>query len=526
MRIRPECDRNGSTPYYARFDWDVKAVRVARQLRIFLEKIPRDRSRDRRHRSEISFDEILSPAVCFALARLRQTAPAAKNILAESAWDDLHRDLSARLAFALTPTLRLHQAATEAVACSLSVGHNGHRQNPVRMSVTLLETIKEFPDLLATAAQVISAWTDAQRELFTRLLRDRADLCSGFLRTRKRARVLHIRPGMSDPHDGGRTATLIQFVGNARTIYKPRSSDGERFWFEALRWLNRNGIGASFRTPKMISRKNYFWMEFLRAKSCKSSGEVRLFYFRWGVQVALAQILGAADLHRENWLAIGSQPILVDVELIGGGDSASLRPKRNSQKRPSLPAILQTGLLPLIAGDRAGLYRGIAPLDATISASPSPSCWPRHRGHARTPSRYVSDLIRGFEAVARLFRAPEMAQRFFKEVVLRGPSREQRVLLRPTAHYARLLRESWQAHNMISAGERWRRLFRECHTSASTRRLAQVEARDLFRCDIPKFTRRKNAVPASWKVFSAAIAGLNSSSRLLRSRVLLGTRRR
>ena len=290
------------------------------------------------------------PAVRFAVTQLRRiTPPAAEKVLTKSAWNDLHRDLSARLAFALTPTLRLQHNAAKAVALSLPIDHNGERRHAKRSNITLLETIIEFPDLLQTAAQLISAWIDAQRELFARLLPDKADLSSVFLHAREPFfRVRHIRPSLSDPHDGARTATMVEFVGDRRVVYKPRSSDRERLWFEALRWLNRNGIRVSFRIPKMLSRRNYVWMEFLQGKGCKSSAAVRLFYFRWGAQAALAQILGAADLHRDNWLAIGSQPILIDAELIGDAEPASSLGKRDSKYRQFLPALLQTGLLPLV----------------------------------------------------------------------------------------------------------------------------------------------------------------------------------
>src|SRR5437588_1601179 len=120
MKIHPERERNGSVPGYARVAADDRAGRIARQLKIFLKKTSRNLVRHpRRPRPQISFDEVLTPAVSFAVTRLRRTAPrAAQKILANSAWDDLRRHLSARLEFALTPTLRLHQAAAKAVARS------------------------------------------------------------------------------------------------------------------------------------------------------------------------------------------------------------------------------------------------------------------------------------------------------------------------------------------------------------------------------------------------------------------------
>jgi lantibiotic modifying enzyme len=392
-------------------------------------------------------------------------------------------------------------------------------------NITLLETIIEFPDLLETAARLISAWIDAQDELLTRLLRDKADLCSRFLRPRQEFRVTGIRPGLSDPHDGGRTATIIDFAKNRRVIYKPRSCDRERLWFEALRWLNDNGIHVIFRLPTPWARKNYSWMEYLQTKGCQSSIAVRRFYFRWGAQSALAQILGATDLHRDNWLAVGAQPILVDAELIGDAEPAPPRQKRDPEDRQFLPTLLQTGLLPLVSRDGAGWYRGIAPLDATIPRYASLKCWPRYKGLLQKPSRHVNDLVRGFQAVAEIFVDRRRAERFFREIIL--PAKRQgdgRVLLRASSQYARLLRESFEARNMVSPGERWRRLVRECCASAASRRIGLAEAGALLRGDIPKFTTRRSALPIPWETFSSAIAELKNSSRLLRRRVLLGTR--
>ncbi len=505
---------------------DEKAGRIGRELVIFLEKTARKvASYSRRRQSSLLFDDVLAPAVSFAVTRLRHTIlPAAKRILANSAWDHLRRHLTARLAVALTPTLHLQQNAAKAVARSVEV-ENKQRNRPRSGEITLLETISEFPDLLETAARLISAWIDAQHELLARLLRDKGDLCSRFLLRRQQFRVTSIRPGLSDPHDGGRTATAIEFAGRRRVVYKPRRSDREQLWFEALRWLNRNGVQPVFRAPKLLARKDHTWMEFLRTTSCGSPLAVRLFYFRWGAQAALAQILAATDLHRDNWHAVGSQPILVDAELIGDAQ-VSVRPtEKNSLHRQSLPALLQTGLLPLTSRDRVGFYRGIAPLDLTIRETAPPNCWPRYRRAIQKPSRYVNDLVCGFEAVAGIFVDRRPAEKFFREIIFPAGQRGNgRVLLRATAHYARLLRESLQGRHMISAGERWRHLARECCASALNRQIGLAEARALLRCDIPKFRRRRGAFLVSWKRFSAAIAQLTRSSQLLRRRVLLGTR--
>ena len=263
-------------------------------------------------------------------------------------------------------------------------------------------------------------------------------------------------------------------------------------------------------------------MEFLRNRECATSDAVRRFHFRWGAQVAIAQLLGGIDLHRDNWLAIGSQPVLVDAEFIGQPQP----PFRRAGKilgRQLLPALLETGLLPLTPLDRAGCYREIAALDATISKNGSPDCWPRYRGQLQPPSKYVNDLVRGFEAIAEVLSAPLLAKKFFRDVSVRSARKSQtRILRRATAQYSRLLRESLQAHNLISEGSRWRYLARECCRTALNRKISLAEARALLRCDIPKFATAHCRTSISWKGFTATLAELRNSSRLLRSRVLLG----
>src|SRR5256885_16589196 len=114
MKSRAKRVRDGLTPSDAREAADVKAARIARQLRIFLIKT---RSRLEGRRVQVSFEEILTPAVRFAVMQLRRrTTPSARKFLTKSAWDDLRRDLSARLALAVTPTLRLAQTAGNGVA--------------------------------------------------------------------------------------------------------------------------------------------------------------------------------------------------------------------------------------------------------------------------------------------------------------------------------------------------------------------------------------------------------------------------
>ena len=422
-------------------------------------------------------------------------------MLAPSAWHGLRDHLRSRLVFALGPALRLELHVARAIARSETNANRAGR-------VTLLGTIQDFPGALETAAQLISNWIDAQSELLCRLGRDRKVIGRTFFTADRTFRVVGLSPGLSDPHDRGRTVTVVEFAGKRRVVYKPRPCDEELFWFCALKWLNQNGIVCSFKIPQLLARKNYCWMEYLRPSGCPTLAAVQEFYFRWGAQTALAQILGASDLHRENWLAAGAQPILVDAEMIGAVD------------RQPLGALLETGLLPLIARDRAGSYRGIAPFDAAAFDTSPPACWPRWNGKAQPPAKYLDDLIGGFQAIARVFAKPQLARQFFAEIALPMSRRRRgRILYRASAEYGRLLRESLEPVMMSLPGKRRRWLASKCRESSINRSTGRTEARALLGCDIPKFTTR---IPAPSRLrFLAAAAELKSSARVLRRRIYL-----
>jgi len=493
------------------------AERIARDLKIFLERSNQPvAAKGRKQERIVSMKQIVSPIVDFGITRLRERLRGRNSLDEKTVWIDLWQNLSDRLVFALAPTLRFQQKLAKAIQQSL----RGRCDPRATGRINLLETFAEFPGLLDTASRLISGWTDAQAELFARLLRDRKNLSIAFLANKQSLRVSHIRAGLSDLHDGGRTVTMIRFANGLRVIYKPRPCDGEMVWFEALSWLNRNGMQIRFRIPKILPRKEFAWMEFLPSTACKNVREVRRFYFRWGAQAALAQVLGAADLHRDNWLVAGSQPILADAELLGDFKQRSRR-GRSSPLDRHLPAVLRTGLLPTTTRDGAGFYRGIAPFDHAILKGVAPRCWPRCKALIHKPSRHVEDLAVGFAAVAELFDSKGMRKRFFNEIVLRLP-RNRRVLLRATSEYARLLHGSLEIPNMVSRDERWRRLVHHCWKSATNREVALAEARALVRCDIPKIKARATLPLISWDRFSGVIAALKNSARLLRSRVLLG----
>ena len=333
------------------------------------------------------------------------------------------------------------------------------------------------------------------------------------------SRVLRIRIGLSDRHDGGRAVAMLDFGRGRRIVYKPRACHGESIWHGALDWLNRTGFSTKFRVPWILPRRRYHWMEGFAPWPCPNEKAVRLFYFRWGAQAALAQMLGAEDLHHENWLAAGSNPILLDAEMLGSAAS----PIQEASPIPPLHPLLETGLLPLVETDGVGSYAGIAPFDPCCPESGRVKAWPRCHGRFYVPAEHVSELSRGFEACAE-FVGGAGRSRAFKRHVARALSRfpDTRLLLRSTAQYCRMLAASFAAREMLMPGRRLHNLMARCSESALPEDFALAEASALFRGSIPRFSAARSPVRSQQLPVIFTEPEARTSVRLLRARLELG----
>src|SRR5947208_2958227 len=98
-------------------------------------------------------------------------------------------------------------------------------------------------------------------------------------------KIIDLRSGMSDPHNGGRTVTLVRCKGGS-IIYKPRPGYGEREWFTFVRYLNTKGIRPNLRAAKVLCRDGYCWMEKINYAPCKDHATARRFYERLGATIA------------------------------------------------------------------------------------------------------------------------------------------------------------------------------------------------------------------------------------------------
>ncbi|GAB3121326.1 type 2 lanthipeptide synthetase LanM family protein [Streptomyces calidiresistens] len=178
------------------------------------------------------------------------------------------------------------------------------------------ELFTRYPVLARLLGQSCVLAAEAMTELLVRYAADRRLLVETLLGGEDPGPLTDIEMDRGDSHQGNRSVAVLRFAGGARVVYKPRPLDQHRLLDECVDWLNRRVDGLELRTARSLPRPGYGWLEYIEHRGCSSVTEVDRFYRRQGALLALLYALEGADMHYENVIACGDQPVLVDAETL------------------------------------------------------------------------------------------------------------------------------------------------------------------------------------------------------------------
>jgi lantibiotic modifying enzyme len=121
--------------------------------------------------------------------------------------------------------------------------------------------------------------------------------------------------GKSDPHLGHRTF-LLRFQSGKRVIHKSVDLSADQLYGEFLQTLELP-FPYNLKNMRVIPKGHeYGWIEYIAYHECNSIQQIKNFYRRAGVLVAVADCLNYTDGHFENLIAAGEYPILLDGETL------------------------------------------------------------------------------------------------------------------------------------------------------------------------------------------------------------------
>lgn len=350
----------------------------------------------------------------------------------------------------------------------------------------LAALLAEYPVLARLLAQACLRAIDAQLELLTRFGADRNTIVEMLFGGVDPGRLREVSANQQR-----RAVAVLRFADGRAVVYQPRSPALLRHFGELASWLNKTVPGLALRTVTTVVRPGYGWVEFVPHRPCASIVEVDRFYRRHGALLALLYAVDATDLHHENLVAAGDQPVLVDVETLF---HPTFDPGQDPATLALCSSVTRTALLP-------------QPLDASGAGRP------RLGEKDVDPADYRFALLTGFRAGydAIVAHRDELAG-----LLRRCCDDEIRLLARPTQAYATLLAESTRLDLLRDEGDRDRffgRLWTDSAGSPAPRRLIRSEVADLVAGEVPVFTGRPHSRDA-WTSGGERVPDLLAASGL------------
>ncbi|MFI6029885.1 type 2 lanthipeptide synthetase LanM family protein [Amycolatopsis magusensis] len=380
----------------------------------------------------------------------------------------------------------------------------------------LPELFRRYPVLARLLAETCVHTVDAVTELLDRLAADREALVADLFGTDPGA-LTGLTLGAGDLHSGGRSVAVLRFADGTRLVYKPRPLGLQARFGELLDWFATVLPELAPRGVRVVTGDGYGWAEFVDHAPCATPAEVDRFHRRQGALLALLYVLDATDMHYENLVAAGDQPVLVDVETLF---HPGWTPRTSAGPDPALSAlnasVMRTALLPrLLLGEHgsldvsgAGGQSGVDyPTDVPVWLAAGtdrmrlvPGRVPMTGARNRPVLRGVAaDLLDHREALLAGFRTgyDVLAERAEELSAEHGPlarfaGEEIRLVVRDTRAYSLLLAESTHPRHLADGAAR-EAAFADLAVDTGHDHLPQLipgELTELFSGDIPLFTAR------------------------------------
>ncbi|WP_107365127.1 type 2 lanthipeptide synthetase LanM family protein [Streptomyces aidingensis] len=173
-----------------------------------------------------------------------------------------------------------------------------------------------YPVLARLLGQTAEGTAEAAAELLTRFRADRKRIVADLLRGHDPGPLVTVETGHGDPHQRGRSTALLRFTDGTVVVYKPRPLDQHVFLARMADWLDGKVPGLGLRVPATVTGDGYGWMEFITHRPCRSVPEVARFHRRQGGLLALFHAVDGVDMHCENIIACGDQPVPIDAETL------------------------------------------------------------------------------------------------------------------------------------------------------------------------------------------------------------------
>ncbi|MBS7565723.1 type 2 lantipeptide synthetase LanM family protein [Mucilaginibacter sp. Bleaf8] len=322
---------------------------------------------------------------------------------------------------------------------------------------------------------------------------------------------------LGDPHKGWQTTASFSILdenNEPQTIYyKPKNLTGDAFINNISSFLQNLGLPKSFELPATIVKQNYAWQKGVAYQPAMSRTAVAKFFFRQGINLALAYVLNIQDLIADNILVNGDFPVFFDLEMLmlptvkNGNDYKT----SSSGGREYLESIIKTGLVPSlgfetvnnkgfsnsglskVSGNTYTVYenRNNASTLKPIKVISADNNLPKYENKTYEVKDHYHELVEGFNTAWELMvKHQSQIVAFLKEQQLLLADVQCRILIRFTHVYTSMLNESYYPSYMGNYYE-YNKLFelvwRGYDGFYVTEQILQSEIKQLSNNEVPYF---------------------------------------
>ena len=445
----------------------------------------------------VPFEPVYIPCLQVAQQKLEALVGARSQLLSDAAYATLERGLLQRLASICTWTLMKEfsefRSSGNSVRDFLLIRiRGGNRQEKYYAFIQklfqdgLLSLFEEYSVLGRLVVTAIDFWVEATAEFLNRLTTDWSDIQQRFWADTPLQQVVALNPGLSDPHNRGRSVIALRFDTGLQLVYKPKDLGLDVAFYQFLSWCNQQGKNSSlsssltvethlgsplpFKVLQFLNRSTHGWVEYVESLPCEDEAAGKRFYQRSGMLLCLIHALEGTDCHQENLIASGEQPVLVDLETL-----LHHRDKSMDRKKPDALAlanqqlsesVLRTMLLPqwgMLPNDQLSLdlsgFGGVEEQGLSIlklqkvntdamdvgyeTVTVKEANGPTLNGTPLSPDDYLEDLMAGFEQMYR-FLISHQADMLAPDSPLMTLAHQQvRFVFRATRIYGVMLQNSY-----------------------------------------------------------------------------------
>jgi lantibiotic modifying enzyme len=352
----------------------------------------------------------------------------------------------------------------------------------------LFRMFKRFPVLPRLWSQLICDWCDQVTEFLSRFEADRNAISRTFLGGRPTNKITDLRSGLSDPHNAGRAVILVHFHSGS-VFYKPRPGNGESEWQKLVRFLNVHSFQPELRAASVLLREGYCWMERIEFSRCKNTTAANRFYRRLGGLMAAAYLTKTVDCHRENLIASGEYPILVDAETLWHSSGKAKHLTR-------VDVLRQTGFVPMSHRRLTWQYRS-----SILAAKTRPGQHtPRIGAEPLTAMNYDRKIIEGFAMAWQCILGTPKRRLDWAQCIRRIFTHDRRRIYYPTASYDAIRRKSIEPSFLRSGLRRDLFITQLCRRKGIPAAVVNRETRALSNLDIPYFVHKRNGTGIERKI--------------------------